>query len=114
MPIDDEHEAQVRALTRDLRFSLIELCEATGVETRIVHECVEHGLLEPLGEEPTRWFFQGDAVRRIQIVTRLRRDLDINVAGAALVIDLLDELDDLRRQVSILEKQLEGIQLDLE
>lgn len=114
MPSNDERESQVRALTRDLRVSLIELCEATGVETRIVHECVEHGLLEPLGEEPARWFFPGDAVRRVQIVTRLRRDLDVNVAGAALVIDLLDELDDLRRQVSILEKQLEDTHLDLE
>jgi chaperone modulatory protein CbpM len=114
MPDEDVHQTRVRALTRDLRFSLIELCEATGVETRIVHECVEHGLLEPSGEEPSRWFFPGDAVRRVQIVTRLRRDLDINVAGAALVIEMLDELEDLRRQVSILEKQLEGARLDLD
>lgn len=114
MPSDDEFESPAKALTRDVTFSVVELCELTGVETRIIRECVEHGLLEPLGEEPSRWFFHGDAVRRIQIVTRLRRDLDINVAGAALVIDLLDELDDLRRQLSILEQQLAGIDLDLD
>ncbi len=103
---DDIPELSGKALTRDVRFTFVELCELSGAQTEFVIECVEHGLLEPSGEAPPAWHFPANALWRIQVVMRLQRDLDINIAGAALVLDLLDEMEDLRTQVRILERQL--------
>ena len=37
---------------------------------------------------------------------RLQRDLDLNLAGTALALDLLDELEQLRERLRALEHQL--------
>jgi chaperone modulatory protein CbpM len=37
---------------------------------------------------------------------RLRRDLNLNLAGTALALDLLDELEHLRERLRALEHQL--------
>jgi chaperone modulatory protein CbpM len=45
-------------------------------------------------------------VRRARRALRLQRDLDLNLAGAALALDLLDEVEILRERVRVLEYQL--------
>jgi chaperone modulatory protein CbpM len=39
-------------------------------------------------------------------VLRLQHDLEINLAGAALAMDLMDQIDQLKAQVELLEKSL--------
>ena len=60
---------------------------------------VEEGIVEPRGRDPARWRFQGVSVRRVRCAVRLERDLGVNVAGAALALDLLDELQLLRARL---------------
>ena len=50
-------------------------------------------------EISTEWF-TGNQVRRASIALRLQRDLGVNLAGVALALDLLDELNGLRVRVS--------------
>lgn len=65
---------------------------------------VEMGVLEPRGEQPSAWRFSGTDVRRAQIVQRLTRDLGVNLEGAALIIDLLEERAALRTQIRWLNR----------
>ena len=64
-----------------------------------VFELVEEGVIEPLGGDPAHWRFRGVSVRRVRCAQRLERDLRVNVAGAALALDLLDELERLRARL---------------
>jgi chaperone modulatory protein CbpM len=80
----------------DTELSLADLCRACQLPAERVFELVDEGVIEPLGREPARWRFRAVSVRRVRCVQRLERDLGINVAGAALVLDLLDELERLR------------------
>ena len=77
-------------------FTLRELCSACSVRTELVIEMVEEGVLEPRGSAPSEWRFSGRAVIRAQKALNLARDLEVNWAGAALALDLLDEIDQLR------------------
>ncbi len=77
--------------------SLRDLCRACDVHAELVIEMVEHGVLQPRGRVPTEWRFAGDALIRAQKALRLTRDLHVNWPGAALAIELLDELQRLRR-----------------
>jgi chaperone modulatory protein CbpM len=49
--------------------------------------------------EPHRWRFSGTHLRRATVALRLQRDLGVNLAGAALALELLDELDTLRARL---------------
>ena len=77
-------------------FTLRELCRACGVHAELVIEMVEEGVLEPRGGAPAEWRFPGSAVTRAQKALKLARDLRVNWPGAALVLDLLEEIETLR------------------
>ena len=47
---------------------------------------------------PTEWRFSGAQLRRARIALRLERDLGVNAAGVALALELLEELEQLRRE----------------
>ncbi len=77
-------------------FTLRELCVACGVHAEIVIEMVDEGVLEPRGADPSDWRFSGSAVTRAQKALKLSRDLRVNWPGAALALDLLEEIERLR------------------
>jgi len=41
---------------------------------------------------------------RVQTTLRLQRDLEVNLAGAVLALELLDEIKQLRQQVAFLQR----------
>ena len=49
--------------------------------------------------QTTVWHFRGDTLPRARRALRLQRDLEINLAGVALAMDLMDEIDRLRREL---------------
>ncbi|WP_031432103.1 chaperone modulator CbpM [Methylomarinum vadi] len=87
----------------EIELSLADLCRACQLPAERVFELVEQGVIEPVGRDPARWRFQGISVRRVRCAQRLEQDLGVNVAGAALAIDLLEELERLRARLRRLE-----------
>ena len=83
-------------LDETLTLTLHEVCEACGFEESIVIEMVEEGVAEPLSPTTEEWVFSGIAVARLRTAYRLQRDLHVNLAGAALALDLLDEIRRIR------------------
>jgi chaperone modulatory protein CbpM len=47
------------------------------------------------------WRFSGTALRRARTALRLQRDLEINLPGVALALELLEEIDKLRRTLKV-------------
>lgn len=80
--------------------NLTDLSRFCGVETRWVVELVEYGVLEPRGTSPEKWMFRGANIVRARKARRLTHDLGMNIAGVAMVLDLLDERDRLRHRLS--------------
>lgn len=79
--------------------TLGELCRCCGVHAERILEYVEYGIVEPVAP-PGR--FSASALPRVQRALRLQRDLGLNTAGVALVLDLLDEIDRLRARLNAL------------
>lgn len=97
--MNERTDSCVAVLVDDECVSLAELCRACRVDAEFVTEVIEYGVIEPLGEDPAAWRFTGASLRRVTRVVRLQRDLGLNLAGAALAVELLDELSDLRRRL---------------
>jgi chaperone modulatory protein CbpM len=84
-------------LDDSVRFTLTELCSVCAVPEELVVEIVAEGIVDPSGAEPSDWQFSGIAATRILRVVRLQREFEVNLAGAALALDLLEEIERLRR-----------------
>ena len=78
--------------------TLDELCRSGDTNADLVRALVADGLLEPAGAAPEQWRFGGASLRITRRASRLVRDLGLNVAAAALVIELLDRIEALERQ----------------
>ena len=85
-------------------FTLGELSRACGKPAEWILALVEEGVLEPVGTDQARWHFRGYCLRRVRIVQRLESDLGLNLAGAALALELLEEVEALRRRIAVLER----------
>jgi chaperone modulatory protein CbpM len=87
-------------LDERVRFTLVELCDVCRISADYVLEVVDEGILEPEGSEPAQWRFCASDLRRLQTALRLQRDLRVNLAGAALALHLLEELEALRARLA--------------
>jgi chaperone modulatory protein CbpM len=76
--------------------SIKDLSRMCQVDERHIVEFVEEGVLNVV-EVSSEWHFTGDALRRARLAVRLERDLELNLAGVALALDLIEELQRLRR-----------------
>lgn len=86
-------------LDEQAELTLSDLCRACAAQAELIIELVEEGVLEPVGPEPARWRFTGVHLRRARVAVRLQRDLGLNLAGAALALQLLDEVEALRARL---------------
>ena len=55
-------------------------------------DLVHYGVLHPRGQSPQHWRFSSLDVYRAQLSRRLVRDLELDLAGAALAVELLERL----------------------
>jgi chaperone modulatory protein CbpM len=78
--------------------TLDELCRSCMVETETVTLLVGEGILEPKGVDIEQWQFSIGSLRRVKTVIHLQRDLGVNLAGAALALELLDQIAELKRR----------------
>ncbi len=83
----------------EVQFTLVELSRVCHADSEFLVALVHEGVLVPRGGEPRTWLFGGSSLKRAAVALRLTRDLEINVAGAAVVLDLLDEIDLLKAQL---------------
>ena len=83
----------------EVQFTLVELSRACGAESEQLVALVEEGVLTPIGDERRDWRFADTSLRRARAAVRLTRDLELNAAGVALVLDLLDEIEALRSRL---------------
>lgn len=85
-------------LDDQVHLTLQELCVACSGRSEWIIEFVEEGILQPVATERSQWRFPASSLSRARTAVRLQRDLGLNTAGVALALDLLDEIEDLRRQ----------------
>lgn len=84
-------------LNEDTYCTLADLCRLCGVPAEVIHEMVEEGVITPEGPSPREWRFTCMAIKRVHTTVRLQQDLRVNLPGCALALDLLEELEELRR-----------------
>ena len=91
--------AQLGELIDGSMLSAQDLASACGVNVAWVHARVEAGVLSVAGASEL-WRFDSVALIRARRIAHLEANFDADPQLAALMADLMEELADLRRQVS--------------
>ncbi len=79
--------------------ALEELARACGAESEWIVELVAVGVLAPQGRETTDWRFHATDLTCARRVARLQRDFDASLDAAAVMLDLLNQIEQLRARL---------------
>ncbi len=79
--------------------TLDQLCEACRVEQSVIIALVEEGIVEPMSVTVQPWHFSETTLPRVRRALRLQRDLDLNLAGVAFTLELINEIESLRNRL---------------
>ena len=90
----DQSAPPVELIDEQTTLTVAELCRSFAVEAELIEDLVEQGILEPAGRRGRHWCFPASSLRRTRITLHLQRDLGVNLAGAALVLDLLERTEE--------------------
>ncbi len=82
-----------------------ELARAAGLHPGQIETFVRYGLLDPVAGG-ARDLFAADAVDRLRRIARLRRDLGVNLAGVAAILEMRDRMESLQRELAHLRRRL--------
>ncbi len=82
----------------DIQLSFDEVLRACDGESQWVISLIEEAVIEINGD-PQQATFSGYQLSRIRRAQRISRDFDASPPAAALILQLLDELEDLRKLV---------------
>lgn len=99
---------QVRVLGEGDWIAAVEACRLCRIELEIVMELADLGLVSPRGGAPPDWQVPAGALPRLALAGRLIQDLGVNVSGAVLAIELLEQQRSLQRQLELLERLTDG------
>jgi chaperone modulatory protein CbpM len=88
-----------------VELTLDDLCRACAAQPDIIIELVSEGVIDVTAmqphQAPEHWHFTGLHLHRAKVAMRLHRDLGVNFAGAALALELMDELQALKAQLRV-------------
>jgi len=86
------------------RLTLEAAAARVGLHPVLVERFVEFGLLEPVEITGATMRFDAACLPRLIAIARLRRDLGVNLHGVAVILDLVDRLAALQRELTWLRQ----------
>jgi MerR family transcriptional regulator/heat shock protein HspR len=90
--------------------SVDDLARAAALQPKRVETFVGFGLIEPTVSTGSGPLFPRSSVERLRRIVRLRRDLGINLAGIAAVLDMRERIESLQREVERLRGRLQSVE----
>lgn len=81
----------------DMWLSREELAAAAGISPAMLSRLIRLGLVEPAAPGPGQ--FAAGVATRLKRMLRLHHDVGVNLTGAAIIIDLLERVDRLEKEL---------------
>ena len=106
MAIQGIIKSSVTLPDRSKLVGFIQFVEMTGVHPARLGELVEMGWVEPVraGEE---YLFRMRDAYRLNKLERICRDFEVNATGGSIIVDLLERIESLEREL----RELRGLRL---
>ena len=86
--------------------TLIELAECSGLSESELRELVDLGALSPMDPDAHEWSFTAQSITAARTACRLRDDFELDTHGLALVLSLLERVQELESALQRLNARL--------
>jgi len=83
------------------------VAETVGARRSLIARLVQKGLIETLDSGTEEPMVPRRAVVQLRRMQRLRRDLGVNFAGAAIILDLVGRIEQLNRELAEMHRRLQ-------
>jgi MerR family transcriptional regulator, heat shock protein HspR len=83
------------------KLSVEELAVRTTLHPAVIRQYIEIGLIRTAEHQGGTYFHPAE-ILRVRLIRRLRESLGINLAGVSVVLDLLERMEALRREIESL------------
>ena len=93
----------IQAPDSDAPYDLETLARLAGLHPALVSEYIRLGLLDPARSEAQaehEWRFDDRDLHTLLRIQRLRSELGINLNGVAVILELLQQISDLQRELA--------------
>ena len=85
-------------------YTIDEVSHYLNISSALFNEMEELGLFQSTLNAASAPSITKRALHRIEAACRMHHDLEVNLPGVILALELLDELEELRRRLAILER----------
>jgi len=106
---DNPERFQAQVVTDTVWISAEEICRSTSLSVTTLSELVDLGVLHPRGARPEGWELPISVLPALKTAARLMADLEVNVSGVAVAMELLESRRELERRVALLERLLDDL-----
>lgn len=96
----------LRGLVFEQHISFIEVCKKLDISEDFILELLEHGLVENI-QDVKNLNFDEKLINKIMKAQHFKSDLEVNTPGVMVILDLLDEVEQLRTEMDILKRHLD-------
>jgi len=94
-----EREVLIGIALDEACLTLEQVASACSVEAEWIVQRVDEGLLPSVGRSRTEWRFSAVELLRVRRMRQVERDFEAVPELAALVADMLEEMDELRARL---------------
>ena len=77
-----------------------ELCRAINAENNLILQLIEYHIIQPKGASKQNWEFDHVCLKRARLARNFYYDLEVNLQGIGLLIDLLEKIEILETHLS--------------
>jgi chaperone modulatory protein CbpM len=85
--------------------TLEDLASAAGLHPELVDVLVRYRLVEPAANTGSCPLFSISSVERLGRILRLRHDLGVNLAGVAVILELMERIEHLQTELKLSRKR---------
>ena len=92
-------------LDEKTELTVSDLCRSCSVRREKIMALVEEGILTPIiGKQGDAYTFSGASVKRAHRALKLQRELELDLSGVAIALELLEEIERLRTALRLYEE----------
>ena len=92
----------IEVLASDQIYTITEVCTICQLDESGLQECLDYGVI--VTESRGTLHFRQPQVDCLLRARRLQQDLELNYAGVALALDLLDTIESLKKDLALLRR----------
>ena len=93
-------------ITEEKFYRIEEIAKKAEISQSSLRYYLRIGLITPAKEDKGYYLLKESTLYRIKKIQRLKKDLGVNLSGVSIILDLLERIEDMERQLSQLKLQI--------